>query len=238
MNHFKVSSIVLILLHSCICAMANVKITPIAVDSKNDHKSDLKVEEARFRDPMPEFYDRNRQGFVTSPYGDNYGGSAYDRYGYNSGNVNTFDRYGSYGTRYGGYENRDKLTGSEFLDSKLQKFKNLFNFPAVFGGGSSLENKFNLGGSGASAYGNSGYGNSGAGYPSKFGNIGGGGGSIGGGPVYGPYGNPSFGGASSGIAPPMGGGYSGLLPPELEAKGSVLLPLAGAALLGKIFNLK
>ena len=31
-------------------------------------------------------------------------------------------------------------------------------------------------------------------------------------------------------------GHGGLLPPELEAKASLLLPLAGAALLGEKFN--
>lgn len=76
-------------------ALANMKITPISVDKS---KSDLKVEEARYRDPiMPEYYnnylDRNRQNFVT---GGSYGGSSlsnYDRYGYN--NNNNYDRYGS-----------------------------------------------------------------------------------------------------------------------------------------------
>ena len=66
--------------------------------------------------------------------------------------------------------------------------------------------------------------------------------------VFGPYGSPSIGGqAGLQVGPQTGfggmgslgglGGHgapgSGLLPPELEAKASLLLPLAGAALLGK-----
>jgi hypothetical protein len=107
MSQLTVNSVLLVLLHLTLSALANVKITPIAVDSKSNGnmKSDLKVEEARFRDPMPEYYDRTRQGFVTSPYDDNYGGSAFDRYGYSNyynkinGNSNT------YGTKYG-YDNK------------------------------------------------------------------------------------------------------------------------------------
>lgn len=71
------------------------------------------------------------------------------------------------------------------------------------------------------------------------------GGQIGsGGAVYGPYGNPSGpigsggllgGGGLMGGSGPMGHNhFSGLLPPDLEQKTSVLLPLAGAALLGKL----
>lgn len=61
-----------------------------------------------------------------------------------------------------------------------------------------------------------------------------------GGPVFGPYGNPSSGGQQAGgYGPQMGNGmfstFGGILPPELEQKTSVLLPLAGAALLGKNF---
>ncbi|KAG5677259.1 hypothetical protein PVAND_007030 [Polypedilum vanderplanki] len=181
MSQLTVNSVLLVLLHLIITALANVKITPIAVNSKSNEnmKSDLKVEEARFRDPvMPEYYDRNRQGFVTSPYDDNYGGSAFDRYGYSNyyNRINS-GSYGGYGSKYG-YDN---------------KFGGIYS-------GSSLENKFNQ----LTGYGNKfGYGSAG--------------------PVYGPYGNPS---------PISGGSFSGLLPPELEAKGSILLPLAGAALLG------
>lgn len=86
------STVVLIIFNSVISAMA--KSTPIAADDKSSFKaSDLKVEEARYRDPvMPEYYgnsyDRNRQNFVT---GSNYGSYA--------GQMNSYDRYGS-----GGYE--------------------------------------------------------------------------------------------------------------------------------------
>jgi hypothetical protein len=109
MNQFAVTSVILIVLHSSLSALANVKITPIAVDNKSNGKSDLKVEEARYRDPiMPEYYDRNRQGFVTSSYMDNYGGSAFDRYGYNN---NNFDKFGTtyydrYGPKYGGLDTK------------------------------------------------------------------------------------------------------------------------------------
>ena len=71
--------------------------------------------------------------------------------------------------------------------------------------------------------------------------------------VFGPYGSPSIGGQTGiQVGPQAGmggmgglgglgglGGHgapgSGLLPPELEAKASLLLPLAGAALLGKFW---
>lgn len=53
-----------------------------------------------------------------------------------------------------------------------------------------------------------------------------------GGAIYGPFGAPTggFGATTGGF-----GGYptGGILPPELEKKASVVLPLAGAALLGK-----
>jgi hypothetical protein len=114
MNQLIVNSVLLVLLQLALSAFANVKITPIAVNSKSGEnmKSDLKVEEARFRDPvMPEYYDRNRQGFVTSTYDENYGGSAFDRYGYNNYynkiNNNNFDRYGSK------YSLDNKFGGSE-----------------------------------------------------------------------------------------------------------------------------
>jgi hypothetical protein len=135
------ATFVLIIVNSVIIVMAEnrMKITPIAVENKSNLKgSDLKVEEARYRDPvMPEYYgnsfDRNRQGFVTgSNYGSNYGSyaggmSSYDRYGSGMG----YDRYGSGGLadryggnvgsnmggaydRYGGSQwNRDKIGGSE-----------------------------------------------------------------------------------------------------------------------------
>lgn len=111
MNRLTVSSVVLIILHSVISALANVKITPIAVEHKSNLKSsDLKVEEARYQNPIvPEYYgnsyDRNRQNFVTSSYG-SYGSglSNYDRNGYGS----SYDRYGSNYDRYGSTGNRDR----------------------------------------------------------------------------------------------------------------------------------
>lgn len=64
--------------------------------------------------------------------------------------------------------------------------------------------------------------------------------------VFGPYGSPTLGGQTGiqigqqagmgghgGLGGLGGAPGSGLLPPELEAKASLLLPLAGAALLGK-----
>lgn len=56
--------------------------------------------------------------------------------------------------------------------------------------------------------------------------------------VYNPGGNsygnryPYQGGSVNGPYPGVFGGH-GLLPPDLESKSSLLLPLAGAALLGK-----
>lgn len=115
MSRLLVSSVVLIILNSVISVLANVKITPIAVDNlKSNLKSDLKVEEARYRDPIvPEYYgnsyDRNRQNFVTSNYG-SYGDgiSNYDRYGTNSGYNSAMDKYGSNYDRYGSQWNKDR----------------------------------------------------------------------------------------------------------------------------------
>ena len=120
MNQLTVSSVVLIILNLVINAIANVKITPIAVENKSNLKSDMKVEEARgYQSPiMPEYYggsyDRNRQNFVTSSYG-SYGDtlSNYDRYGssYNSG----LDKYGSNYDRYGSQWNKDRTGISKFV---------------------------------------------------------------------------------------------------------------------------
>lgn len=130
MNSLTISSVLLIILQSVISALANVKITPIAVDNiKSSLKSDLKVEEARYRDPVvPEYYgnsyDRNRQNFVT---GSSYGGSMtnFDRNGYNSG----YDRYGSSdrfgsGDRYGSQWNRDRIGSSKFGSLALIRLSN------------------------------------------------------------------------------------------------------------------
>lgn len=74
--------IVVLLTAQNILAISNVKSSPISVSSKPD----LKVEEARFsREPMPEYYDRDRSNFVTSygntnSYGLKYGGADRDRY--------------------------------------------------------------------------------------------------------------------------------------------------------------
>lgn len=127
MNRLTVSNVVLIVLHSVFSAHANVKITPIAVENnKSNLKSaDLKVEEARYQNPiMPEYYgnsyDRNRQNFVTSSYG-SYGSglSNYDRYGYNGGSdgLSNYDRYGYNGgsDRYG--SNYDRV-GSQWNSNK------------------------------------------------------------------------------------------------------------------------
>ena len=117
MNQFTVTSILLILLQVSRYAHGSGKIVPVAVDSQSNNK-DLKTEEARFRDPvMPEYYDRDRQGFVTQNYGNNY--SPYDRYGYNNNNNNNFDRTASqyYATRFpGGYDSRER-----YGNSKLQR---------------------------------------------------------------------------------------------------------------------
>lgn len=128
MNQFTcVACVILIVLQQLtLSAFANVKITPIAIDNKSNGKSDLKPEEARYRDPiMPEYYDRNRQGFVTSSYMDNYGGSAYDRYGYNN-NLGTtyYDRYGN-GNKFSGLDyNREKFGSSmcKNYENSFEKF--------------------------------------------------------------------------------------------------------------------
>lgn len=145
MNRLTLTSFVLIILNSLISsALANVKITPIAVENKSNLKlSDLKVEEARYRDPvMPEYYgndyDRNRQNFVTGSNYGSYGGgmSSYDRYGSGMGG----DRYGSglngdrYGSTYGsgsGYDryggaggsqwNRDRTGVSKYIEHRLKR---------------------------------------------------------------------------------------------------------------------
>lgn len=121
MNRLTVSSVALFILHSMLSAHANVKITPIAVENKSNllKASDLKVEEARYQNPiMPEYYgngyDRNRQNFVTSTY-DRYGSGLsnnYDRYGTNSG----LDKYGSNYDRYGSqWNNRDRTGLSKWM---------------------------------------------------------------------------------------------------------------------------
>lgn len=87
-------------------AIANVKSSPIAINDKPDLKlNDLKVEEARFRDPMPEYYDRDRTNFVTNSYGNNYGYG--DRYGikYN----NDRDRYNTQSYNSPNYNSQSKL---------------------------------------------------------------------------------------------------------------------------------
>jgi len=123
MNRLTASSVLVALVLQCALSvvLANVKITPIAVENKSELKSaDLKVEEARYQNPiMPEYYgsgyDRNRNGFVTS-YGSNY-----DRYGSNGGAT---DRYGGsnsydsnrYGTRW---SERDRIGTSSKLKLML-----------------------------------------------------------------------------------------------------------------------
>lgn len=125
MNGLTRISCVLFVLHSTSNAIANVKITPIGVDSMSSVKpNDLKVEEARtFREPViPEYYgsnyDRSQpKNFVTSyggsttydRYGGNtyenkYGGSAYDnKYGGNSYNKYNTNGYGSNSASGNGY---------------------------------------------------------------------------------------------------------------------------------------
>ncbi|CAO1324278.1 unnamed protein product [Diamesa hyperborea] len=109
MNRLTRISCLLFVLHSTSNAIANVKITPIGVDSMSSVKpNDLKVEEARtFREPViPEYYGSNYErnqpkNFVTS-----YGGSTtYDRYGGNTYGANNYEnKYGgsSYDNKYGG----------------------------------------------------------------------------------------------------------------------------------------
>lgn len=120
MNRLAVSSVVLIILQSTLSVFANVKITPIGIESKS--KADLKVEEARYQNPItPEYYgnsfDRTRDGFVTSNYNSYAGGlSNYDRYG-----SSAYDKYGSNYDRYGSQWNRDRTGSSEL--KKLIKFQ-------------------------------------------------------------------------------------------------------------------
>lgn len=115
MKQFAVTSVILIVLHS-VLSEANVQIKPIAVDNKSGGKNDLKPEEARYRDPIiPEYYQGNRQGFVTSNFMDTYG--AYDRYGYNNFDnklgTTYYDRLGT--NKYGlDYNNRERFPASEF----------------------------------------------------------------------------------------------------------------------------
>lgn len=115
MRQIAVTSVILIVLGT-VLSEANVQIKPIAVDNKSGNK-DLKPEEARYRDPIiPEYYQGNRQGFVTSNIMDSYG--AYDRYGYNNFDnklgTTFYDRFGT--NKYGlDYNNRDRFGSSEFL---------------------------------------------------------------------------------------------------------------------------
>lgn len=111
------TGVILIVSVVTVLSEANVQIKPIAVDNKSGGKNDLKPEEARYRDPIiPEYYQGNRQGFVTSNFMDTYG--AYDRYGYNNNYDNKlgttfYDRLGS--NKYGlDYNNRDRFGASEF----------------------------------------------------------------------------------------------------------------------------
>ena len=198
MNRLTRISCLLFVLHSTSNAIANVKITPIGVDSMSSVKpNDLKVEEARtFREPViPEYYgsnyDRNQpKNFVTSyggsttydryggnTYGGNnyenkYGGSSYDNkyggnsynkyntngYGSNSANGNGYgsnngnsNGYGSssYGAdRYGSkYPNQDRIGISKYYWIKLFKFQDLIHASINTGygttsPGSSIDNKY------------------------------------------------------------------------------------------------
>lgn len=201
MKQFAVTSVILIILHT-VLSEANVQIKPIPVDNKNSGKNDLKPEEARYQNPiMPEYYQGNRQGFVTSNFMDNLG--AYDRYGYN--NLDNkfgstyFDRYGSNSNKYGGldYNNRERFGSSEFIKNY---FKNCIKVDHIKDYGvntSPLDTKF------GTSFGRPGFPPT----PTE------------GGAMFGPFGYPT----------------GGILPPELEKKASVVLPLAGAALLGKYF---
>lgn len=115
------TSVTLLFVVHAVLGEANVQIKPIAND-KSGGKNDLKPEEARYRDPiMPEYYQGNRQGFVTSNFMDNYG--AYDRYGYNNydnkPSTTFFDKFGL--NKYGNdYNNRERYGSSEL--TKLKSF--------------------------------------------------------------------------------------------------------------------
>lgn len=117
MKQFAVTSVILIVLHT-VLSEANVQIKPMPIDSKNSGKNDLKPEEARYQNPiMPEYYQGNRQGFVTSNIMENLG--AYDRYGYNNLDnkfgTTYYDRYGT--NKYGlDYNNRERFGSSEFCE--------------------------------------------------------------------------------------------------------------------------
>jgi hypothetical protein len=113
MRQFAVTSVIFFVIHS-VLSEANVQIKPIAVDNKS--KNDLKPEEARYQNPIPEYYQGNRQGFVTSNFMDTYGN--YDRYGYNNFDnklgTTFYDKFGT--NKYGlDYNNRDRFGASEFF---------------------------------------------------------------------------------------------------------------------------
>lgn len=123
MNQLTGFNVILIVLQLTLSVLGNVKITPIAIDSK---KNDMKGEEARYTNPIvPEYYgsnyyDRNRQGgqngFLTSygsQYPSSYGTSSYGTSGYGG---SSYDRYGtsSYDNKYGSkWSDRDKIGTSE-----------------------------------------------------------------------------------------------------------------------------
>lgn len=207
MNTLRSSCVFLMLSQFLMTANANVKITPIAVDNKSNLKSDLKVEEARYQNPiMPEYYDRsssyydrNRQNFVT---GGSYGNSLsnYDRYGYNSNGASGYGGSSAYGANNYGSNNYGSYGGTK--SKKIPRYLNgnLIHVLLDYGSlGTMLENKLNY--------------MSGGSYNPSYGNR------------Y-PYDNNPM------NVPPYPPPHGGLLPPELEAKSGLLLPLAGAALLG------
>lgn len=78
---YKIVLVVLLSVQN-ILAISNVKTNPLSISDKPD----LKMEEARFsREPIPEYYDRDRPNFVSSygnsnSYGLKYGGVDRDRY--------------------------------------------------------------------------------------------------------------------------------------------------------------
>ncbi|CAO1362705.1 unnamed protein product [Diamesa serratosioi] len=200
MNRLTCISCLIFLLHSTSNAIANVKITPIGVDSMSSVKpNDLKVEEARtFREPViPEYYgsnyDRNQaKNFVTS-----YGGSTtYDRYGGNSYGGNAYEnKYGgsSYDNKYGG-NTYDKYNTNGYGSNSYGSTSP----------GSSVDNKYYIPGGSYNTNTNTNrnpFENSNGGYPQ--------GGQF-------PGGNPSEHGFEI----------------NLPSHKSLLLPLAGAALLG------